>query len=119
MNSPNERDYPGYCILCSKRYESFSNMDKCEQCGTTEQPCKDKYQESIEVNHRELRLLLTAAEAWHLTNEEGADIVYAIAARIRRQLKYPMIPLTAHDEFQELKDKGIGFISNHPAADMP
>ena len=76
----------------------------------------------VSINIHELRVLCIWAENWgaNLEDEksEGSDLIYAIAARLRRQIEGSPA-LTMGDEFTAMKARGINFETNHPAGDQP
>lgn len=123
--------YQGFCTLCSTLIERFDGLAACPNCGTAGVPCSFINQVTVVLNSHELRLILIWAEN-HATwmkrnnphddpfNKEGIDVVYAIAARLRRQLKAGST-LTMHDEFLEIQKRfpNAGTQTNHPAADSP
>lgn len=122
----------GFCTHCSFVVESFDGLTCCPQCGSKGKPCATEDQVSVNVNVHELRLLCIWAENWaHLHKNdphtgpsqpppsEMPEVVYAIAARLRRQLGSRDCSLTMRDEFAELKEKFPDFETNHQAADNP
>lgn len=110
----------GFCTCCNYQVESFDDLTKCPQCGTTGVPCSYEDQRTISINLHELRLLCIWAENWQsqLPDPHKTDVVYSIATRIRKQLK-DCPALTMADEFQKIKDLFPSFETNHPAADNP
>lgn len=108
----------GFCTTCNFQVESFDGLTQCPQCGSKGVPCAYKNQVTVSVNTHELRLLCIWAENWG--NKIGSpDVVYAIAGRLRRQLVDKDLPLTMADEFQQLRDMGMEFETNHPSGDQP
>lgn len=108
----------GFCTCCNYQVSSFDNLTECHQCGTTGIPCAYEDQRTISINLHELRLLCIWAENWQFLLSEKTDVVYAIATRIRKQIK-DCPPLTMADEFQKIKELFPNFETNHPAADNP
>ena len=114
----------GFCTLCSFCVESFDGLDRCPNCGHTGTPCGDERQVTVTVNVHELRVLCIWAENWaHKHKGSGErnadtmpDLVYAIAARLRKQLgEHKATPLTMSDEFAAVKAGGFEYETNHPA----
>jgi hypothetical protein len=54
----------GFCTCCNYQVESFDDLTKCPQCGTTGVPCSYEDQRIISINLHELRLLCIWAENW-------------------------------------------------------
>lgn len=111
----------GFCTLCSHHVDSFDGLTCCPNCMHTGKPCGDGDQVSVNVNVHELRVLCIWAENWahHSKSQPRSewmpDIVYAIAARLRKQLgEHAKVPLTMSDEFAHLKQH-FEFETNHPA----
>lgn len=111
-------DHAGFCTICNFKVKSFDGLDKCPNCGSTGVPCATENQVNVSVNIHELRLLCMWAENWG-NQIQRADVVYAIANRLRRQLGDKDVSLTMADEFQSLRDMGIQFVTNHPSGDLP
>jgi hypothetical protein len=111
--------YVGFCTRCSLKIESFEGLTQCPRCGSKGVPCGYDAQVSISVNTHELRILCIWAENWAGSTDADEDTVYAIAARLRRQLGDNDYPLTMADEFRALKAAGVDYETNHPAGDQP
>lgn len=111
----------GFCTLCGFQVESFEGLTECPNCGTDGVPCHNDNQVTVSINTHELRLLCIWAENWAGQTEAPVDVVYAIAARLRKQLPKDKqdLPLTMADEFRALKDAGFDYKTNHPAGDQP
>jgi hypothetical protein len=118
----------GFCTRCNYQVQTFDGLDKCPSCQTKSHPCAYVDQTNISINIHEIRLLCIWAENWASKldkdqphSEIDADVVYAIAERIKKQLPESLsaVPLTMRDEFMELKKKHPEFKTNHPAADTP
>ena len=97
--------------------ESFDGLEACPQCGSDGIPSSYENQVTVSVNVQELRVLCHWAENYAI-KIGAADVIYSIALRLRKQLPKDT-PLTMADEFQELKECGYKFQTNHPAADTP
>ena len=112
-----KKNHEGFCTLCGEKIKSFAGLASCPRCGDKGVPCSYENQVDISINTHELRLLCIWAENWG--HQIGSvDVVYAIAARIRKQLS-PKISLTMADEFQQLKDAGVEFETNHKSGALP
>lgn len=112
-----QHSYVGFCTTCSFKIASFDGLTCCPNCGSKGVPCGVENQVTVEVNTHELRLLCIWAE--HYGNQiKNADVIYGIAARLRRQLPKDLC-LTMADEFGELKRMGFSFETNHPSGDLP
>ena len=111
----------GFCTLCNLQIDSFDNLTECPRCGTKGVPCHNDNQISISINLHELRILCIWSENWANTTEAPQDVIYAIAARLRKQLpeNKKNVPLTMADEFAALKDAGYDYETNHPSGDQP
>lgn len=109
--------YAGFCTTCSHRIKSFDGLTCCPNCGSEGVPCATENQVTVEVNTHELRLLCIWAENWG-NQIKNVDVVYGIAARLRRQLSRDLC-LTMADEFSEMKRMGLDFETNHPSGDQP
>lgn len=113
----------GFCTLCSHHVDSFDGLTACPKCGHNGVPCADDQQlQHVTINKHELRILGIWAENYAHSvkdkpgNEHMPDIVYAIAARLKRNnpiLK--KVQLTMADEFEALRSAGYDFQTNHPA----
>lgn len=106
----------GFCTLCGKDIDDFDNLEECPHCHTQSIPCSYDRQETININVHELRVLCIWAENYANTNP-GVDVnvVYAIAARLRKQLPGPVVCLTMADEFLQLREAGYDYETNHPS----
>lgn len=110
----------GFCTRCGVEIESFDGLTACPRCGTTGVPCAADRQVEVSINVHELRILCIWAENWALSKPSvDENLVYAIAARLRRQLGELDCSLTMAEEFQSLRDAGFDFKTDHPAADQP
>lgn len=106
----------GFCTNCSAVIESFEGLTRCPFCGDNGVPCSNANQVNVSVNIHELRVLCIWAENYERTLTDPKGTVYAIARRLKKQLR-PDVVLTMRDEFQAMRDIGIKFETDHPAAD--
>ncbi len=115
----------GYCTLCSHHVDSFDGLKCCPNCGTDGPPCDDDKQVNISINIHELRVLGIWAENYaceqETTEKPLKEVVYAILRRVKKQLPTELqkVPLSMAEEFQEMRDLGMKFATNHKAADSP
>lgn len=107
----------GFCTTCGYQITSFDGLTCCPNCGSTGVPCAAEDQVTVSVNVHELRLLCIWAENWG-QKIETPDVVYGIAARLRKQIP-DGTPLTMADEFLKLRQMGVSFETNHPSGDEP
>lgn len=122
-----EQDHAGFCTHCSRLFESFEGLSQCPNCGTRGIPCSFENQVNVRINTHELRILCIWAENFANSikdipgddaNKTAPDTVYAIAARLRRQLG-ESVTLTMADELKAVNDAFPGSVTDHPAADQP
>ena len=119
MTEPEDTDnlYAGFCTTCSHNIRSFDGLTACPNCGATGVPCATKDQVTITINTHELKLLCLWSENWG-NQIEKVDVVFGIAARLKRQLPSGFC-LTMADHFAKLKQIGVDYKTDHPSGDLP